>query len=149
MRFEKQQSSLLLWRTPYLHRVQRLSILQPTVRRFGLGTGFAFPNQSVINGLLNILRLFSQVRCSCEITQNMQQMGHFNGTEELNHYQHAAVSEWINDPLQINPVLTSYLKNIYMKTTEWAQLKVGSIVKIHRLQVQHFPLSISLLMPVF
>lgn len=56
--------------TPYLHMVQRLSILQPAVRGFGLGICFTFPHQSVINGRLDILRSLSQLRCSCKSTHS-------------------------------------------------------------------------------
>lgn len=60
--------NLSLGRNPfYLHGVQRLSILQPAVRGFWFATGLAFPHQSLINGLLYILRLFSKVRCSWKV----------------------------------------------------------------------------------
>lgn len=67
MRKQKKQKNK---NTLYLHMVQRLSILQPAVRGFGLGICFTFPHQSVINGRLDILRPLSQLRCSCKSTHS-------------------------------------------------------------------------------
>lgn len=73
----------------HLQLIQGLSIFQPAVWGFGFRVGFAFPHQSVINGLLNILRLLSQLRRSCEDKNTVNE--HVNSSEMFEKYLKAAV----------------------------------------------------------
>lgn len=55
----------------YLHVVQGLAVLQPAIRGFGFGIGFAFPHQRVVDGRLHILGPLGQLRRGCGQTDGV------------------------------------------------------------------------------